>query len=376
MTASTPGAARRIYSSLKQSPVGRVLNTGPIQSVRSRLLAWRPDDVVKLMRELDRRGVQAWLGGGWGIDALMGRKTRTHGDVDLFVVGDDTALRDALQAMGFSVHVERFARGKLVRNAIARSRQGRVIDIVTTLDPALLIGDRAHTTGRIDGAAVPCLSADLQLTLHTGYAPERSDRRDIAQLCHAFAFDLPPEYRDDAGGRASALVVPVPEAEHLLARAASQTRRRWPGGGGTRPLDSGTHITLLHPFVPSGRIDGDLERNLGDLFRAHPSFGFRLARTGRFPDVLYVAPDPGKPFVALTAAIHDRWPEYPPYGGLHDDIVPHLTVAFGATGSGLESAVERELPIESYAREVWLLLEDRAGWYVRARFPLGQEQQP
>src|SRR4029453_10201141 len=60
------------------------------------------DEVFRVLDALDAAGVRAGVTGGWGIDALLRRQTREHGDVDLGVPSDDidTAL-DALTALGY-----------------------------------------------------------------------------------------------------------------------------------------------------------------------------------------------------------------------------------------------------------------------------------
>ena len=54
-----------------------------------------------------------------------------------------------------------------------------------------------------------------------------------------------------------------------------------------------------------------------------------------------------------TAAVWERWPEHPPYEGIHDDVVPHLTV------SETPIAVDVALPIASRAHEVLLIEKSR-----------------
>ncbi|MDQ0908982.1 hypothetical protein QFZ22_004967 [Streptomyces canus] len=41
------------------------------------------DDVLHVLNLLRRAGTEVWIGGGWGIDALVGRQTRDHRDLDL-----------------------------------------------------------------------------------------------------------------------------------------------------------------------------------------------------------------------------------------------------------------------------------------------------
>ena len=38
---------------------------------------------------LDQGGVRCWVMGGWGVDALLGRVTREHKDLDLLVLISD-----------------------------------------------------------------------------------------------------------------------------------------------------------------------------------------------------------------------------------------------------------------------------------------------
>ena len=55
----------------------------------------------------------------------------------------------------------------------------------------------------------------------------------------------------------------------------------------------------------------------------------RFERTGRFPGVVWLAPEPAEPFIALTELLAAAFPDHPPYEGAHDEIVPHLTLGLG-----------------------------------------------
>ena len=44
---------------------------------------------------------------------------------------------------------------------------------------------------------------------------------------------------------------------------------------------------------------------------------------------MYLAPDPAAPFSALTDGIFRAFPDYPPFEGKFDTVVPHVTVAHG-----------------------------------------------
>ena len=49
------------------------------------------EDVVSIHRRLLDNGIQVWLTGGWGIDALLGEQTRPHKGLDVIVLLDDVA---------------------------------------------------------------------------------------------------------------------------------------------------------------------------------------------------------------------------------------------------------------------------------------------
>ena len=118
----------------------------------------------------------------------------------------------------------------------------------------------------------------------------------------------------------SALGIPVPEAEPWV----KDLRERY---NPTAAVGVPAHITVLFPFIsPDLLTDSDLTRTVG-TFRRFRSFEFRLEQVGRFPESLYLVPEPDEPFISLTEAIVREFPEYPPYGGKFTEIIPHLTVA-------------------------------------------------
>jgi 2'-5' RNA ligase len=168
----------------------------------------------------------------------------------------------------------------------------------------------------------------------------------------------------------SGLVVPVPAATPAV---APWRERLDPSAVHGVPA----HVTVLYPFAPPGEISDDVVHALSALFAGAAPFAFVLDRVEWFgDDVVYLHPSPSAPFVALTEAVHARFPEYAPYGGAYDTITPHLTI--GDRGSPAElrraaAAVDPALPITALASDVWLMAgsSTRGAWRVRARFPLG-----
>ncbi len=165
----------------------------------------------------------------------------------------------------------------------------------------------------------------------------------------------------------SALIVEVPEAEPLVQEW--RAKHDWSAQHGVP-----AHITLLFPFVPTEKIDDRLHADLGASSRPIPPSRSPAARRPLPDEVAWLAPEPAGPFKALIEAISSHYPEYPPYEGIHDEVIPHLTVAEGGTElqDEVDAALTPALPIEAEARSVSLFLEDETEWWnLGERFPLG-----
>ena len=136
------------------------------------------------------------------------------------------------------------------------------------------------------------------------------------------------------------------------------------------------HATLLIPFVDSDALTpADLAEAAAVLER-FPCFDVSLAELRYFegsPGVLYLAPIPAEPFVAMTAALMAAFPAYPPYGGIHEETIPHVTVAVGEREQlqVFEREVAPSLPISVRVSEAWIHQRGPDGrWGRRERLPL------
>ncbi|MFJ6835560.1 2'-5' RNA ligase family protein [Streptomyces sp. NPDC091209] len=133
------------------------------------------------------------------------------------------------------------------------------------------------------------------------------------------------------------------------------------------------HVTVLFPFLDESRIDSDTLAAIDGVIGRHHPFEARFEHFGRFPGVLYLAPEPDAPFRRLTEAIVSRWPETPPFGGQFDDIVPHLTIAQAPDDTALDEAeadLRGRLPVLVDVSSVDLMVHDGSRWRQRASFAL------
>ena len=172
----------------------------------------------------------------------------------------------------------------------------------------------------------------------------------------------------DPGPR-SGLMVEIPEAEPAVARHRERL-------DASARLGIPAHITVLSPFMPPRAIGPAALTRLEYLFAAVSQFRFQLDRTAWFgEEVLWLAPrDPG-PFRALTRAVVQAFPAFPPYEGQFGDSTPHLTVGHGHPLTDLraaEASIQAHLPIDAQATAVTLVTQQSTGeqWTKAATFTL------
>jgi len=169
----------------------------------------------------------------------------------------------------------------------------------------------------------------------------------------------------------TALVIRVPEADPFVHSVRSKYD---PAAAGSIPA----HITINYPFLPEAKVDTALFHRLSGIFSSIEPFDFTLIEIGKFPGALYLKPALDDPFLLLINTVAAEFPESPPYGGVHKDLIPHLTIAhsgFIEDYSKVENDIEKELkeliPISSIASQVSYLEYQNGFWEERISFKLG-----
>jgi lincosamide nucleotidyltransferase A/C/D/E len=161
------------------------------------------DQVLGVLARLQAAGVRAWIGGGWGVDALVGEQTRPHGDLDLAVdARDEAGAIQALQRAGFRITADHRPTRLVMRTGAGAEVDLHPVDFtgpgpgvqrVPGGRPFLYPAD-AFATGTIAGRPVPCLSAVQQVRFHLGYPPLDKDRLDMRLLGERLGLAVPPPY--------------------------------------------------------------------------------------------------------------------------------------------------------------------------------------
>ncbi|WP_216914773.1 nucleotidyltransferase domain-containing protein [Nocardia noduli] len=162
-------------------------------------------DVLEIWRELRAVGVEVWIDGGWCVDALLGRQTREHGDLDIAVGRADVGrLCRVLAALGYATED---GEGSTEWNFVMKRDSGASVDIhVFEFDQD---GDHVYGiaypsdsftgVGAIEGERVHCMTPERMFQLKTAYPPAAKDLLDVRALSARFGFDPPADYRPSDG---------------------------------------------------------------------------------------------------------------------------------------------------------------------------------
>jgi lincosamide nucleotidyltransferase A/C/D/E len=162
-------------------------------------------EVLRVLDALEGSGIKVGITGGWGIDALLRRETRPHGDVDMGLASEavDEAI-DALEPLGYVlVRDDRPARvvltsevGEVDLHPIAWQPSGTGVQTGLSGETYEYPPGSLDADGEIGGRIVGCGTPGLQLAFHQGYELSDRDRHDIAALAEVFGLSLPPPYSD------------------------------------------------------------------------------------------------------------------------------------------------------------------------------------
>jgi lincosamide nucleotidyltransferase A/C/D/E len=114
--------------------------------------AMTAEDVADLIALLEHHGLEVYVDGGWAVDAVLGKQTRPHDDLDIALPHAQVPrLRALLDARGF------------------------------------------HEQRRDDSWECNFVLAWL-VKFHTGYELDHKDWHDVRRLCERFQIAIPDEY--------------------------------------------------------------------------------------------------------------------------------------------------------------------------------------
>ena len=171
-------------------------------------------DVLIICRLLSNIGIDIWITGGWGIDALLERQTREHKDLDVIMLLDDVIpTRELMSKQGYELKelwsenlftkdtrgnetatafVLRDAHGReFDAHAIRIDEQGNGIPAWDETDAFILKKEHLVGIGAIAGFPIRCITPESQMMCHTGYELPKYQWRDLVLLQEKFGVGYP-----------------------------------------------------------------------------------------------------------------------------------------------------------------------------------------
>jgi lincosamide nucleotidyltransferase A/C/D/E len=173
-----------------------------------------PKDVIDIYELLLKNNIQVWLTGGWGIDALLGKQTRSHKDLDvIMLLADVPALFDILKMQGYTPGriweenrwLEDENGNQIATAFVLRDSQGYELDVHAfcfdqydngipaweVTDDFIFTKDDLSGIGSIAGFSVQCITAQSQMVCHTGYELPERHLQDLRLLQEKFNLEYP-----------------------------------------------------------------------------------------------------------------------------------------------------------------------------------------
>lgn len=149
--------------------------------------------VEDLVNSITALQCDVWLDGGWGVDALLGKETRSHDDVDIVVQAHELDhIHAMLGTRGFALmdRDDTRAWNFVMSDAGEQQIDFHVVEfdqlgngIYGPVENGVYYPAQAFTgRGQIGGTPVKCMSVEFQIANRSGYALRDKDHHDLKLL--------------------------------------------------------------------------------------------------------------------------------------------------------------------------------------------------
>lgn len=138
----------------------------------------------------EKLSVTYWLDGGWGVDALYGKQTREHRDIDInFDAAKTDEVLAALKDHGYVLETDWLPiRAELSHTELGYLDihpfviEGGVIKQANPEGGFWEFPQEFFGTAIFGGRTIPCISLEGQKFFHSGYEPREKDLHDMDVL--------------------------------------------------------------------------------------------------------------------------------------------------------------------------------------------------
>lgn len=156
--------------------------------------------VIDFLRLAEKHGFHVWIDGGWSVDALLGKQTREHKDLDIAICWQDAVkLRQIMENEGFT-EIEADSKWNFVLadkigqridvHAFVREKDGKIFDGI--MYPAESLRGR----GLIGECAVECIDPKYMVDFLAPWLSKWPEKYApaIRMLCEKYLIAPPLEY--------------------------------------------------------------------------------------------------------------------------------------------------------------------------------------
>ena len=161
--------------------------------------------VVDLLESAGILNITVWVGGGWGVSALVGYQVRKHNDIDVYI--DKKNAHEFISMLTSKGYKETKTEYTTASHTVWQDSHDHNIDLhlLEFKDEdteSLYFEGEAYPLdvlsgqGKIGKITVKCFSAEAQLLFHQGYEQSEKDIHDVLLLCKTFGIDIPEEYQN------------------------------------------------------------------------------------------------------------------------------------------------------------------------------------
>jgi lincosamide nucleotidyltransferase A/C/D/E len=156
--------------------------------------------VQEIYNDLQSHGIKVWIDGGWCVDALLGKQTRPHPDLDIAVDHNQESLLKEWLAQNYYQEIHKD--DSSVWNYVMTNG-------LNTIDVHVFkFNDKHENTygiaypygsltgqGVIAGHTVRCISPEWMFRFKTAYKPADKDLRDVQALSEKYGFSVPKTHQ-------------------------------------------------------------------------------------------------------------------------------------------------------------------------------------
>lgn len=159
-------------------------------------------DVMDFYVQMKERDIKIWIDGGWSVDALLGKESRLHRDLDIAIQWRDVpVLREVLAAQGYEQ-----VREDNQWNFVLADDKGHEIDVHAFIydsqgnvtEGIMYPAESLTGTGTINGHTVRCISPKYMVEFLAPWIRKWPEKylEAVFELCKKFDIKLPAEYTD------------------------------------------------------------------------------------------------------------------------------------------------------------------------------------